>query len=458
MSSDSPNPSPTILISGLPPKTLVGIDLLSFTSTPNFHGIRDLPAGAHFLYTGTTESFSLRCGEWLFVSDNCSGLGLTSAEIRLRKWNGELEALVPVDERKDEERQEAMERRANLGSIWHAGGLLAYRTRWEEKQNGQGEAKEEGLDADTLARGDWQRLTEHITPAVLDRILGPGELGSEQKPRWIVTSASSAPCDVDNIPGLSSSTTGAGGVAGEQEKELHFLPIDLKKTWREGAIGRERTEAALDKSWALGNFVDSFKAEAQANQIQNASGLEPGEVQCLGEMQFTFLMVLTLMNFSCLEQWKRLLSLFLKCRAAIVAREEFFVRMLQILRIQLAHCNDVEGGLFEMDGDDGGTMLKKLLTGFCRSVDDVIADQQSRVKSELIQLEEWVKKEFGWELRKGYIVRRGMLELEDGEQVEMDTSDIEEEEETGEYAPVVVDLENVGRSSEDLEVSDMPDP
>lgn len=444
MSSDSPTPSPTLLISDLPPKTLVGIDLLSFNSAPNFHGIKDLPPGAHFVYTGTTADFSLRSGEWFFIPDN-SALGLSSADIQLRKWNTELESLVPVNEGSDDGRQEAMQRRANLGRIWRAGGLLSYGSQLDEGDQTQGEQEGEESAEDTVApaRKDWQRLTNYITPAVLNRILGPGEPGAEQIPRWTVTSGSSAACDTDNIPGISGAeAASAGGVAGEQERDLRFIPINLKMSWREGAIGRERTEAARDKSWALGEFVDRYNADAQTSATPDATGLQPGELQCLGEMQLTFLMVLTLMNFSCLEQWKRLLGLLFSCRAAIIARERFYIKVLQLLRIQLAHCDDVEGGLFEMDGDDGGALLKKLLTGFCKTVDEVIGERQSGVKSDLEKLEQWANKKYGWELRRGFIVRRGMLELEDGERVEMDMSGAEEEDEAGEYAPVVVDLNN----------------
>ena len=430
-----------MLIGNLPPKTLVGIDLLSFTSSPNFHGIKDLPAGAHFLYTGTSDSFSLRSGEWIFIQSSAStssqsGVGL---DIRLRKWDEGLETLVQLDESTDEGKQEAMQRRANLGPIWRAGGLLAYRSQWDGK-----DIDREGM-AETVspARGDWNCLTNYISPAVLDRVLGPRKTAFEQDARWTITSGSSAACDKDQIPGLTATeAAAASGVAGEQEKNLQFLPIDLKRTWREGAIGRERTEAARDRSWALGDLIDRFAGEIQAENDTEATPLEPGEMQCLGEMQLTFLMVLTLMNFSCLEQWKRLLGIFLTCHAAIKARENFFIKMLQLLRVQLSHCNDVEGGLFEMDGDDGGSLLKSLLSRFRTSVDEVLGEQPSPVKTCLEHLEQWARKEFGWELQKGNIVRRGLLELEDGELIELDMNGAEEEDESGEYAPVIVNADD----------------
>jgi A1 cistron-splicing factor AAR2 len=258
----------------------------------------------------------------------------------------------------------------------------------------------------------------------------------------MVTSGSSAACDTDHIPGLSApEVRGAGGVAGEQETELRFLPIDLKKTWREGAIGRERTEAAIDRSWALGDLIDRYG----------------GEAQCLGEMQFTFVMVLTLMNFSCLEQWKRLLGLFFTCRAALLERESFFVRILRVLKLQLRHCEDVEGGLFEMDGDDRGSLLKSLLTGFKEILEDVMGARESPIKPAFEELERWVQAEYGWELSRRNIVRRGKLQLEDGEEVELDMDGAEEEDESGDYAPVVVDLEGAKEESPDVNMADTPE-
>ncbi|PGH33310.1 hypothetical protein GX50_03863 [[Emmonsia] crescens] len=501
-------PTPTLLLTSLPPKTLIGIDLLSFTTTPNFHGIKNLPPGPHFLYTGATESFSLRSGEWFFIHDSrttgsSGGAATGEIDIRLRRWDAGTEALVPIDEGTEEGRREAMRLRANLGRIWAGGGLLAYdRARGEQQQrqrqrdnNGtmgaeltlhnhhqqqtQQEEPEPEPESTQEPTSDWPQLTNYISSAVLSRILGSNPnvtstaiITRNQNttrpplPRWTVSSGSSAVRDRDDIPGLSAAEVSKAydtGTASEQEKELRFLPVDLKRTWRDGAVGRERTEAAQDRSWALGDLVGRFgkevglatptpAAEGSKSTTTAASDDDDddeeeqgaGEAQILGELQFTFLMVLTLMNFSCLEQWKRLLGLVLTCRAAVRKREKFFVRVLHLLRLQLRHFDDVEGGLFEMDGDDGGALLRRLLTRFSRTVQQDFAEGEKgggqMVRKELGLLEDWVKGEYGWELRPGATVTRGMLELEDGEQVEVEVSGANEEDEMGEYAPVIVDL------------------
>jgi len=58
---------------------------------------------------------------------------------------------------------------------------------------------------------------------------------------------------------------------------------------------------------------------------------------------------------------------------------------------------------------------------------------------ELEDLQEYMQKEFGWEPEGSYL-KRGMLELEDGERVEMEVNGADADEELGDYAPTVVDL------------------
>lgn len=370
-------------------------------------------------------------------------------DVRLWKWDHTVEAVRPLREDSDAgERDEAMRHRANLGRVWQAGGLFGYRSQPEAQKSKQedDDAEGGGDNGPGEREKDWYALTRYISPDLISRIVGGQELDAEGRPRWTVSSASTAPQDKDDIPGLTKQeAASAGGVAGEEEKELKFLPVNLKQTWREGAVGRERTEAAQDRSWALGDIVGKCTSDNGGD----------GENQILGELQFTFLMVLLLANYSCLEQWKRLLSLIFTCRAAVKSREGFFVKVLRVLRLQLEHCDDVEGGLFEMDGEEGGALLKKLFTQFRTGLNETFGTEPSRVNNELEGLQKWLKEQFGWELRREAIVRRGMLELEDGEQVEMEVDDAESFDETGEYAPVVVDLGENGGLPEDVDADAM---
>lgn len=265
----------------------------------------------------------------------------------------------------------------------------------------------------------WGPLTRHVNARVLSYLTHNSE--------WRITSASCALVDRDEIPGLRW-----GEVAGEEEGELGVLGIDLVRTWREGAVGRERTEGRLDRSWALGEVVGRFDGGGE--------GEEWGCV-VLGQMEVCFLMVVTVANWSCLEEWKRILGLVFTCKRAVREREGWFAGFVGVVRRQMERCEDVEGGLFDMS-DEGGAFLKGLLKGFKRSLGQVFDDGEGEdVKEEMEALEGFLRREYRWELGDEF-VRRGMLQLDDGEMVEMEMEEMEGEDERGEYAPVVVDLDN----------------
>jgi A1 cistron-splicing factor AAR2 len=157
-----------------------------------------------------------------------------------------------------------------------------------------------------------------------------------------------------------------------------------------------------------------------------------GEV--VGELQLCFVMVLTLANYSCLEQWKRILGVVLTCRKAVGEVEEFFVEVLQLLRLQLRHCEDVEGGLFEFEVGGGG-WLRGLLRGFKAVIEEV---GSRKLAEEMSEIEDLMREVYGWEVESA-MLRRGVVELEDGERAELSMEGADEEDEMGEYAPVYVD-------------------
>jgi A1 cistron-splicing factor AAR2 len=467
-------PTPTLLTPHLPPKTLVGIDLITFTSTPNFHGIRDIPSGWHFVYTGTTAGLSLRLGGWFYIDRNGNSTETEIGKgILVWRWNDNTEALEPL---RSHQMGEGLRYRANIGSAWGTGGLWRYRSRVPSAaikadagasqrsggDTGAGRGGNRGLDEEEEEEGrrEWTALTNRLSPQLLSRITGEPTLDWEGRARWLVTSGSTAHQDDDDIPGIDtnpdskptddgvSSVEGQGRLEDYTERQFSFLPVDLKRTWREGAIGRERTEAARDRSWALGEIIHRVSSSSSPHSEITSDGGDKkdinalGEAQILGELQFTFLMGLTLMNYSCLQQWKRLLGLILTCRSAITARAPFMAEVLRLLLTQLKRADDVEGGLFDQLGNEGGAegaeFLRRLLKGFRTAMYEVLEDGgESPVKREFGKLEEWVRRELDWELDRDAVLRKGMVQLEDGEEVELEMVDHEEEE----YAPVVVELD-----------------
>ncbi|KAL9092608.1 MAG: hypothetical protein Q9165_004412 [Trypethelium subeluteriae] len=368
-----------------------GIDLLSFTTTTRFQGIKGIPPGFHFIFTSPTTALSVRHGAWFHVGGPSSPL----SNFWVKKWDPSREELVSEDDQAS-----ILRWRANIGSIWKR--LTPYR------QSASGPQEEIEISK------AWTDLTSHITFSLLARITG----GSQD--HWSLTSVSSASVDVDHIPGLTALESVI-----QPERELNFVPINLKQTWREGATGRERTDGARDRSWALNDLIARHCAEEN-------------ELEILGELQFCFLMVLTLNNNSCLEQWKRILTLLCTCRGAVLQRPQLFVSLMTTISLQLKHAQEAEGGLFNLYEDDG-VLIRNLLRDFKRGLEQEDGPAKEKVMDAFEDLEEFIRTKFEWELRYDF-VRNGTLELEDGERVEMDIGGDEEADELGEYAPTVVEL------------------
>lgn len=298
--------------------------------------------------------------------------------------------------------------------------------------------------------GEWSRLTPHITPILLSRLFGNSE-------DWTITTSSCSAQDRDDIPGLTASEAREG-----QERELHILGIDLKRTWREGAVGRERTEGALDRSWALEDLITRLDNSATTtnsevkHEKENEGvtrGMEWGSL-VLGEMEISFLMTLTLSNYSCLEEWKRILGLVLTCSRLLCSRPHLFTAFLRLLLRQLRSAEtNIEGGLFSLSGEGEGEYLKSLIRTFRRTVSTIVEDMIDEASDKILvenneggggineieaamkDLESWVRDRYGWEFG-GWFVRRGGLVLEDGEVVEMevDVDELDELDDAGFFA------------------------
>ena len=90
--------------------------------------------------------------------------------------------------------------------------------------------------------------------------------------------------------------------------------------------------------------------------------------------------------------------------------------------------------------DEGGGMLKGWLRSFKRTIDRLNESKRStQIRDAMEALEAELRRQFGWELSDDF-VRRGNVQLEDGEFVEVRVDGMDAEDEEGEYAPVIVDI------------------
>jgi A1 cistron-splicing factor AAR2 len=450
-----------VLLLDVPRPSLVGIDLLAFTTsaTGTFQGIKQIPPGLHFVFTSASETLSIRHGSWLRVPDREAADAQQRPPLFVKRWIPDDEALTSIDDPAELRRL-----RRELPALWRT-NLTPYRqstlTTAAEAAAAAADstatddegAMEPGLASDETAARDeaerraaWEQLTDCVSDTVLTRITGRTE-----REGWGLTTASSAARDRDDegIPGLGGgggeARTTAGRAAAAAAKEegevgegamdddepaLNFLPVDLRRTWPREATGRARTDAARDRSWAL---------DALINQNLAADGAEDA---LLGELQFAFVGALALDNHSCLEQWKRLARLLLTCRGAVATRPHLFTGFLRALRLQLKHARRATeaGGLFDA-ADLATGLLRDLLRRFRRGLDDVEGLGKEDVVDELDELHDFLRAELQLDVDDEFLLRRGMtVTLEDGERVELATDKFDDEDERGEYAPAVVEL------------------
>ncbi|KAF4550884.1 AAR2-like protein [Elsinoe fawcettii] len=308
--------SPALLLLDLPSQALCGVDLLSFTTTPSFKGIKSLPPGLHFIFTAPHSTLAVRHGAWFIIPDTNS---LSPPALVLKQWDTTSETLRPVTDQAT-----ILTHRANLGSIWKT-CMAPYRQRAGDHTS---------VDSLLPEANSFPGLTSYITTAYLSHVFDASE---EQ---WHLTSYTDTFSSASTVPSVPSTQTY------EPERPLHLLPIDLRRTWPPDSTGRARTDAARDRSWYLLDLctrhtLSSSLSSSSPSQIHLPPG-QPPRAQDLGplshllaEMQFTFLTSLTLNNFSTLEQWRRSLRLVLACRSAIPAHAGFFCAFLALLQAQI---------------------------------------------------------------------------------------------------------------------------
>ena len=397
----------TLIVLSLPPKTFVGLDLVSFNSSPKFLGITKVPSGAHFLYAGTDASLSIRQGRWLNLSSN--------TESHVLRWNRATETLDLVDSTGSLAKDAASSASDGQGLVDYAALQDATQelVQASEAEDTRDEQFEQPAVIDLAETTSWPELTSHISSPLLNRVLSS---------EWIVSSVSSAPNDTESIPGLSHLEV--SNVL--DQLPLNLLPINLKHTWAAGDIGRLRTDRARDRSWFLSHLIETVAGQGQDKAV-GARGI-------LGELQFCFLMVLTLANYSCFEQWKRLLTVFFTCRAALDEVEGYFVEVLKVIHSQIKHVEDVEGGLFDLRDENASSWLRSTWARFRGVVDEADEGERKSLKDEVSNLQALFESKYGWQSERD-ILRRGMLELEDGERVEVTMPEVDEDE----YEPVVVE-------------------
>lgn len=96
----------------------------------------------------------------------------------------------------------------------------------------------DGLDA-------WKSLTNSISEDVVLEVLGPRGIG--------VDGMRGVEGDKDDLA-VSGHPEGVGVQDGGGK--MRFVHFDLRRSWRDGAVGEELTRWARDKSWLLASVLE----------------------------------------------------------------------------------------------------------------------------------------------------------------------------------------------------------
>ncbi|KAK7751316.1 hypothetical protein SLS62_006722 [Diatrype stigma] len=379
----------------------------------------------------------------------------------------------------------------------------------EQEPDGDGDGDgDAGADVDDLPpafqdkAAMWSKLTSAITPSLLDSITGAtdqdraGDGGRQQRRNtydWPVTSTdrvlgesrSSEEAKLydndDNGGGSSNSGGNDSGNGNGSADSSASSPHHLRFTFRMDeplfdptAKGAERTRQALDPTaWILAVLSSSSSSSSTPTSSANNTNNNDDDNKLLGELQFAFLTGAHLGNLSCLEQWYFLVGkLALRAHGLAAARPRLARDLLRTFHAQLAYAdrflgveNGAGGGgggggdvldMVSADGKAAHAMEKALVTYKARldetlttAAADADADADiGEVGQAFAALEAWLRRRRGWDLRADSYLRSGDVMLEDGEVVQAEREDFEDEDERGEFAPVVVGLDGEGRQAD----------
>jgi A1 cistron-splicing factor AAR2 len=398
-----------LLVLDLPQVCTVGYDTISFTAK-HFGGVKDIPKGAHFFWLAHSEVISARSGFWIFSSG--------TDQVHVLQWDKFNEVLG------QSARAEARIQADNVDAI-HA-KLVPYR------DPSAVNAAVGDLNASTSEENlkIWGQLTESINETVLNRITG------QQDRNWFVHTADRVRGSILMASEMELEKSMANPLF--QTRELNFTFGQATKTYSVQNTGADRTLEATDAT----PFVESLIKDPGNNLTEDAM---------VGEFQFAYVVGMHLGNDSCLQQWWHvLLKIILRAYLLPARRPVLAAKFLRTLAAQLSHSSNwLESSILDY-GDSQAKELRLALTIYKRRLDELLAGlgdnatpDQNAVGIAFASVEV-IATELGWDIEGNYL-RRGKVMMEDGEEVEVEMAELQAEDERGEWAPEVVDLDEGGR-------------
>ncbi|KAG5950534.1 hypothetical protein E4U53_004899 [Claviceps sorghi] len=397
------------IIVDLPDVFTVGYDALSFTAQ-HFGGVRDIPDGPHFFWVTHPSGVAARAGVWLLGSQSRHHVHV----VQWDKYNENLTEALSSEARNHAE---------NVPRI-HA-KLIPYSD--PSKVGGAvGQLSASKIDANLAI---WAQLTTSITSSLLDRVTGPQSGG------WIVHTLDRA----QGVVQFSAEVHLERLVPNKnlQQRQLKFTFDRTARLFSLESMGSERSLEAVDPTKYI------------LSQIEDPSNdLVPEDL--VGELQFSFIVGMLLGNDACLDQWWfMVLKLLVKSHLLVEKQPLLVAALWRALTAQITfgtkwletttldpdehRCRELRIALI---------IYKRRMEEFLQSDENLITPNHLAVSTAFSRLESGLT-DLGWDLTTDY-VRQGKLMLEDGEEVELELSELDAEDERGEWAPEIVQLDEHG--------------
>ncbi|KAF9919340.1 a1-alpha2 repression [Lobosporangium transversale] len=208
---------------------------------------------------------------------------------------------------------------------------------------------------------------------------------------------------------------------------VRFTPIDLRSSFRKGAVGEEVTRYSLDKSWLFNHlFTTVYNLDTSAY---------------LGEYQVAFVTMLLSYHLGAFRQWKSMTILVCQSIEAISSSNytHFFSEFIQTLHHQLT---SIPSSFFmdllfaSPDQDDmTANFLEQALKSMGRNIQSVLRRGQClELRKPMRALQVAVQESFEWRIPGDFKKIQKVVEIEND-----DDDEDEDYKEEGEYAPVIVE-------------------
>ncbi|RSL54488.1 hypothetical protein CEP53_007447 [Fusarium sp. AF-6] len=398
-----------VIVLDLPEVFTVGYDSISFTAK-HFGGVRDIPPGPHFFWVAHPGGLSTRCGIWIVTT--------AVNTVHVLQWDRFNEVLGHSAQ------AEACIQADNLDTIHSK--LVPYHD--PSAVNAASGDLSQAASEKNLKM--WEQLTGRITKGVLNRVTG-------QHGNWAVHTGDRVKGSILMAAEIELDDSISNPLL--KARELNFIFGQRSKTYSTDNTGADRTLEATDAT----PYILSLIGKGDTN-------LTPDDI--VGEFQFSYVVGMHLGNDSCIQQWwHMLLKLFLRAYILPARRPDLAAGFIRSLTAQLSYSASwLDGSV--LDYSDSQTReLRLALTVYKRRLDELLlglgaqtTPEQLDVGTAFAGLEAFVAGSLDWDLRGAYL-RRGNVMMEDGEQVELEVADLAAEDERGEWAPEIVDLDESGR-------------